>query len=257
MLRSAAESSTAPRAGGQWAVVVPAKSLDRAKSRMTTELSDPTRRSLVRAMLLDVIAANLRCPAVDTVAVVTADDELAGLAAGAGARVLSEFDEQSAEPEVVSGGDRTFRYAAAVGLSWALRGTPPRYRRVAVLASDLPGINERELSTALEAATHVERGFVPDADGAGTTMATFNAGGESGEDLRTFFGADSAREFAASGAHDLAAGARWDGLRRDVDSVAHLNHISDLGEHTRLVVDSWLADVPGTHDPRSLGKMKG
>lgn len=238
-------------------MVVPAKSLDKAKSRMTAELSDPSRRLLVRAMLLDVIAAGRSCPGVDVVAVVTADEELASLAAGAGARVLSEFDEPSPEPVVVSGGDQTFRYAAAVGLAWARTSTPTPYARVAVLASDLPGITTGELALALDAAERVERGFVPDADGAGTTLATFHACDDSAEDLRTFFGADSAREFALSGAHDLASGARWNGLRRDVDSVAHLGHISDLGEHTRQVVDSWLADVPGTHDPGALGKMKG
>ncbi|ANI92692.1 2-phospho-L-lactate guanylyltransferase [Dietzia timorensis] len=256
MLRSAAEPPTAPRVGGQWAVVVPAKSLSRAKSRMTAELSDPARRLLVRAMLLDVLAASLRCPVVDVVAVVTADRELASLAAGAGARVLAEFDEPSAEPLVVSGGDQTFRYAAAVGLSWA-RKSPAPYARVAVLASDLPGITIGELDSALDAASSVDRGFVPDADEAGTTLATFNANCEVADDIRTFFGPNSAREFASSGAHDLASGARWNGLRRDVDSIAHLGSISDLGEHTRQVVDSWLADVPNTHAPRSLGKMKG
>ena len=253
MLRSAAQPPIDPRTGGGWAVVVPAKSLDRAKSRMTAELSDPSRRLLVRAMLLDVIAACRRCPAVDIVAVVTADEELARLAVGAGARVIAEFDTSSAEPSVIAGGDQTFRYAAAVGLSWART----RYRRVAVLASDLPGISAGEIASALEAATRCERGFVPDADGIGTTLATFTATGEPADDLPTFFGADSARQFAQSGAHDLAGSSAWIGLRRDVDSVAHLGIVTDLGEQTSRVVDSWLADLPGTRDPRSLGKMKG
>ena len=255
MLRSATESPTAPGADGQWAVVVPAKSLDRAKSRMTAELSDPARRLLVRAMLLDVIEVNHRCPLVGVVAVVTSDHELAVLASDAGARVLSEKDEQLSCPSVVSGGDQTFRYAAAIGLSWARTRT--RYRHVAVLASDLPGITDSELTSALSEAERCERGFVSDADGTGTTMATFATSGDiAADDLRTFFGTDSARNFAESGAHDLVADERWYGLRRDVDSVVHLGSITDLGQQTRRVVDSWRADAPGAHGPRSLGKME-
>ena len=169
--------------------------------------------------------------------------------------VLSEKDDQFSCPSVVPGGDQTFRYAAAVGLSWARTAT--RYRHVAVLASDLPGITVSELTSALSEAERCERGFVSDAEGTGTTMATFTTSGDiAADDLRTFFGADSAREFGRSGALDLVAGERWNGLRRDVDSVAHLGSITDLGQQTRRVVDSWRADRPGTHGARSLGKMK-
>lgn len=281
MLRPAAESPIIPRAEGrageEWAVVVPAKSLDKAKSRMTADLSDPARRDLVRAMLQDVIAAATATPMVSVVVVVTADEDLSRLASSAGARVLAEFADADADADpdadsdtasgrtapagsektapgvsVVPGGDRTYRRAAALGLSWART----RYGRVAVLASDLPGLTKDELSAALAAAAAHVRGYVADADGTGTTLATFTAADASAAELPTFFGTDSAREFAASGAHRMSDVMGWGGLSRDVDSVAHLTDLAYLGQRTRHVVDSWLADGPHARGAVPLGKLK-
>lgn len=273
MLRPAAESPIIPRAEGrageEWAVVVPAKSLDKAKSRMTADLSDPARRDLVRAMLQDVIAAATATPMVSVVVVVTADEDLSRLASSAGARVLAEFADSDSDTasgrtapagsertvpdvSVVPGGDRTYRRAAALGLSWART----RYGRVAVLASDLPGLTKDELSAALAAAAAHVRGYVADADGTGTTLATFTAADASAAELPTFFGTDSAREFAASGAHRMSDVMGWGGLSRDVDSVAHLTDLAYLGQRTRRVVDSWLADGPHARGAVPLGKLK-
>lgn len=272
MLRPAADSPNDlhadSRAGAGWTVVVPAKSLDKAKSRMTAELPDPARRDLVRAMLQDVVAAAGASSLVRTVGVVTGDSELAGLARRAGAVILAEFPstpdpagsartesfpygESSPDIAVVPGGDHTYRRAAAVGLTWARS----RGDRIAVLASDLPGLTPDELTAALTAADRYERGFVIDADDAGTTLATFTAARGLAGSLPTFFGVDSAREFARSGAHRISDVMGRGGLIRDVDSVAHLGALDYLGEHTRRVVDSWLADRPHAPEAPPLGKL--
>ncbi|WP_333620026.1 hypothetical protein [Dietzia sp.] len=252
-----------------WAVAVPAKPLHRAKSRMSAQLPDAERRLLVRAMLGDVLeavagAARIGngmpggCRArVISFAVVTADPELAALARSLGAEIVPEFgpdvaaglapetDAHPAAPRagipsagpfsapapVVSGGDSTFRRAAALGLDWAAR----RAENVAVLASDVPGITSADVAEVLEAAGAGPgasfRGYVPDADGLGTTAATFS----NTVDLRTFFGPRSAADFAAAGAVALEPAPM--GIRRDVDSLEHIAELGALGPRTAEALD--------------------
>lgn len=238
--------------GAGWALVVPAKSLDRAKSRMTSDVADPARRSLVRAMLGDVVDAARACPRVAALAVVTSDAALAEVARAGGAEIVDEFGPGAAVSDaagaraghgagagagaddtagalVVAGGDAPFRRAAALGLH---RAGAAHRGPLAVLASDLPGLDPAELEAALRAAEDVApsapRGFVADAEGTGTTLATFTDHG----DLRTFFGPGSAAAFAASGARDLGTGGDWPGLRRDVDALVHLTVLDRLGPRT-------------------------
>jgi FO synthase len=72
-----------------WAIV-PIKGLAAAKQRLAPMLGPAERQALFRAMIEDVLAALGQVPALDGVAVITADPEAAALAARHGARVLHE-----------------------------------------------------------------------------------------------------------------------------------------------------------------------
>lgn len=71
-------------------------------------------------------------------------------------------------------------------------------------------------------------------------MATFTAGAAH----RTYFGAHSARAFAASGAVALGGPLQWPGLRRDVDLAAHLVEIPSCGPATTAAVRAIFPDFP-------------
>jgi len=72
-----------------WAII-PIKSIAAAKQRLAPVLGPAERQALFRAMIEDVLAAVSQVPALDGVAVITADPEVAALARRHGARVLHE-----------------------------------------------------------------------------------------------------------------------------------------------------------------------
>lgn len=72
---------------GPWAVV-PVKELDRAKERLVPVLSPELRRSLMLAMLEDVLAALVATPGLAGLAVVTVDRSARQLAARYDARII-------------------------------------------------------------------------------------------------------------------------------------------------------------------------
>jgi 2-phospho-L-lactate guanylyltransferase len=92
---------------------------------------------------------------------------------------------------------------------------------VAALVGDLPALRPEELADALTAAAGHPRAFVPDAEGAGTTLLAVRPG----VSLAPAFGAGSAARHG-SGAVALDAGP---GLRRDVDTAADLQAAADVG----------------------------
>ncbi|WP_460866182.1 2-phospho-L-lactate guanylyltransferase [Rhodococcus aerolatus] len=184
-------------------VVVAAKALPQAKSRLVGGLPGPLRTPLVLAVLTDTVRAALRCPVVSAVAVVTADDEVAATVRRLGADVVDEPDAGGLNAAVVRG--------VAAGSGW-----------VAALQGDLPALRPDELAAALAAArAGGGRSCVTDADGTGTTLLA--GPGE----LTPAFGPGSAAAHRASGARWLDGA--WPGLRRDVDTPADLAVAVRLG----------------------------
>jgi 2-phospho-L-lactate guanylyltransferase len=189
-----------------WSVVVPAKRLAVAKTRLRplTTGAPESHTALVLALLADTVAAALACPVVDTVLVVTDDPAAAAEVTRLGARTVAD------EPD--SGLNPALEHGAQAAQSPA----------VAALSSDLPALRPHELAAALAAAEAASRCFVADAHGTGTTLLT-----AVGTALRPSFGSGSAAAHRAGGAVELTG--EWPGLVRDVDTEADLRAALGLG----------------------------
>lgn len=192
-----------------WSVVVPAKRLASAKTRLRPLTGGgPAHDELVLALLGDTVTAALACPAVGEVVVVTDEPAARAVAEELGARTVGDEPDGGLNPALEHGARNA------------------RCAHVAALSSDLPALRPAELAAALLAAAEVPRGFVADAHGTGTTLLT--AGGRA---LRPHFGADSARAHAGDGAVPLLGS--WPGLLRDVDTEADLRAALALGAGPR------------------------
>jgi 2-phospho-L-lactate/phosphoenolpyruvate guanylyltransferase len=202
-----------------WSVVVPAKRLSVAKTRLTPLPDglggppDVVRARLVLALLADTVSAALASAAVADVLVVTDDPDAGSVVTGLGARTVPDVPDRGLNPALAHG-------ALASGS-----------RAVAALSSDLPALRPEELTAALSAAAAAPRCFVADAQGTGTTLLTAN-----GADLAPAFGAGSAERHRAGGARRLTGD--WPGLARDVDTPEDLRAALALGvgRHTGEVL---------------------
>jgi 2-phospho-L-lactate guanylyltransferase len=195
-----------------WSVVVPAKRLAVAKTRLrpvTEGTSGVAHQELVLALLADTVSAATACPSVGAVLVVTDDPAAAAVARALGAVPVGDEPDNGLNPALAHG-------ARQAG------GTA-----VAALSSDLPALRPAELERALAAAaTSGPRCFVPDAHGTGTTLLT-----AVGTHLAPRFGPGSAAAHRASGAQPLSGA--WPGLVRDVDTGADLRAVEALGVGAR------------------------
>jgi 2-phospho-L-lactate guanylyltransferase len=190
-----------------WAVVVPAKRLALAKTRLrpvTERLGRTGHDELVLALLADTVAAAVDCPAVGSVLVVTDDPEAGRVVRELGARVVPDEPDRGLNPALEHG--------------FTVAGTGA----VAALSSDLPALRPGELDAALRAAAGAPRCFVADVHGTGTTLLTAL---DSPLDPR--FGVASAAAHRSSGA--LALEGTWPGLVQDVDTGADLDAAVALG----------------------------
>ena len=190
-----------------WAVVIPAKRLALAKTRLrpvTDRLGAAGHDSLVLALLADTVAAAVGCSAVGAVLVVTDDLAAADVVRGLGALVVPDVPDRGLNPALEHG----FAVAGAAS--------------VAALSSDLPALRPAELEAALGAATAAPRCFVADAHGTGTTLLTAR-----GVPLEPRFGAASAAAHRATGASPLLG--PWPGLTQDVDTGVDLDAAMALG----------------------------
>jgi 2-phospho-L-lactate guanylyltransferase len=186
----------------RWTVLIPAKSLPEAKSRLLGATADPAAHArLVLAIRADTMAAARSTAGVDRIVVITDRP-----AASDGDRVLVQ-----SRPGLNTALREGAAYAAA---HWPDDG-------VAALVGDLPALRPAELAAALALAAAQLRAYVPDAAGTGTTLLT----AAPGEPLRPAFGAGSAARHGGAAAA-LAAGA---GLRNDVDTGADLRAALALG----------------------------
>ena len=210
-----------------WSVVVPAKRLDVAKTRLrplTAARPDAgeAHRELVLALLADTVAAALACPVVGALVVVTDDPAAASVVTALGARVVADEPDRGLNPALEHG----------------VRSAPGP--AVAALSSDLPALRADELAAALEAASAAARAFVADAQGTGTTLLT-----AVDAELQPRFGAASAEAHLAGGA--VALEGTWPGLVRDVDTEADLRAALLLGAGPRTsAVAARLAGPPGS-----------
>ncbi len=187
-----------------WTVLIPVKALPAAKSRLAPRAADAAGHArLVRAIRADTVAAALSTPGVARVVLVV---DRPGEPVPAGAQVLLQRR---------TGLNRALSDAAAdAGIRWPDDG-------VAALLGDLPALRPAELAQALRQAGEHAAGYVPDADGTGTTLLT----AAPGVALRPQFGAGSAGRHA-SAATLIEAGP---GLRRDVDTAEDLLAAAALG----------------------------
>ena len=205
-----------------WAVLVPVKRLELAKSRLEGYTAE-ARRQLALAFAADVVSAVLRCASVARVLVVT-DDQLA-------AQTLARLGADITADGSAAGLNGALTRAATLIGSQAGPGVDGL--GVAVVQADLPALTSEDLAATLQAVPRGRRAFVCDAEGRGTTMLAASAGCA----LGAAYGPDSRLRHLASGAVELVG---MPALRRDVDSRGHLIEAARLGvgEHTAAALDA-------------------
>jgi 2-phospho-L-lactate guanylyltransferase len=208
-----------------WTVLVPVKTLRRAKTRLRPSTGRDT-AALALAFALDTVEAAGRARGVSTVHVVTSDPLVAAEAVRMGVAVLPDL----------GGGDLNL----AVGRAAELLTGPDPGLGLAVLPADLPGLAPGDLGLALAAAAAHRRAFLADAQGVGTTLLTARAGHR----LRPRYGPGSAAAHQAEGAHPLGVPAPT--VRADVDRWADLRGLShaSCGPRTRAWLDGHPARPP-------------
>ena len=196
-----------------FALLVPVKTLTKAKSRLETR-QPGQREPLMRAFALDTITAASQATAVAQVYVVT---EEPGFEVGGAVRLPDEGDGDL---------NRALHHA-----SLRVRLLDPA-RAVAAMCADLPCLATEDLDTAL-AAGMTPRWFVADASGTGTTLLAAGPG----VDLDPHFGPGSARRHEESGASPVRADLTT--LRMDVDTEADLTSAGriGLGPHTTRALE--------------------
>src|SRR3954467_11416885 len=135
--------------------IVPIKSFDLAKQRLSESLASGGRRSLVQAMFSDVLGALRKTEGIEEIAVVTMDIAAGAAATGDRMVVLEDdvCDGQSA--------------ATQIGIRYALeRG----FERVLLVPGDTPLLKPPELEALLERSERdgIAVAIVPDRHGTGT-----------------------------------------------------------------------------------------
>jgi len=199
-------------------LVVPVKTLDRAKTRLTSATGgDPvSHAALALALAMDTVSAAISTPGVRRVVTITSDPAVAAEMAAMGVESLPEPAEPGLNAALIHGA-RTLRS-----------------NRIGALQADLPALRPDELRAALEAACN-RRAFVPDRQGTGTTLLLAAPGGE----LDPRFGAGSAGHHRISGA--IALYGAWPSLRCDVDTEEDLRlaQALGLGTHTANALPAW------------------
>lgn len=208
--------------GRAWTVVIPVKSLARAKSRLGAASPPPS--TLARAFLADVLASALACPTVLEVIVATGDPDAATLSRACGARVVDDTGHEGINAAVTAA---------------ACQADPAT--RIAVVVSDLPRLTTSALEQVLTAGMDHPTSFVTDRAGTGTTMWL----AASPSLMPPAFGEGSRERHRSAGAVDLVEhlgpefSAEVMSARCDVDTQADLtaSDLPPLGRHTRALLE--------------------
>lgn len=212
--------SRTPAGRTGWALVVPVKRLDVAKTRLA-RLAGPRRADLAVAFALDTVAAALSCPSVVAVLAVTDEQAVGEQLHALGAHVVPDVPDAGLNPAVAYGVEEVSRLAFGA--------------RVGALSSDLPALRPAELDRALRAADEHRAAFVCDAKGIGTTVLL----ARSPDDFHPRFGRRSRAAHRAAGAHEIDLPGIAS-VRCDVDTEVDLVEAYRLGPGPRsaaLVAD--------------------
>jgi 2-phospho-L-lactate guanylyltransferase len=177
--------------------ILPIKSFGAAKQRLSGLLGAGSRQALAQAMFLDVLASLRRVPAIDTIAVVTANAVAESAARGNGVVLLSDPAE---------GGQSS---AAGIGIRHALDNG---FDRVLLVPGDTPLVDAGEISALLASAEAdgIDVAIVPDRHGTGTNALLLTPPAT----MAPSFGPDSLQRHL-----DRAESA---GLRHRIESVPSL-----------------------------------
>jgi 2-phospho-L-lactate guanylyltransferase len=200
-------------------LVIPMKTLDRAKSRLFGAADNGTgdrvaHEALALALVRDTAAAAIATASVRRVLVVTSDPTVAEALASDGVETIP--DEHPG-----AGLNAAYTRGAAV-----LRGRDPD-AVIGALQADLPALRPDELAAALAEADG-RRAFCADRQGTGTTLLLAAPGAP----LDPRFGPGSAQAHAGTGAIEVGTGLA--SLRCDVDTAEDLRVAAGLGlgKHT-------------------------
>ncbi|WP_253779496.1 2-phospho-L-lactate guanylyltransferase [Goodfellowiella coeruleoviolacea] len=193
-------------------LVVPVKTLDRAKTRLFGAADGGVgdrhaHSALVLALAADTVSAATAAEGVGRVLVVSSDPDVAATLGALGVEVAPEGPEP--------GLNAALRHGARL-----LRASNPD-GVVGALQADLPALRPAELAAALAGAAG-RRAFCPDRQGTGTTLLLSAPGG----DLAPRFGVGSAQAHAGDAVTLLGP---WPSLRCDVDTAEDLVMARNLG----------------------------
>jgi 2-phospho-L-lactate guanylyltransferase len=211
-------SATAPD-DMNWVVVIPAKPLATAKSRLA-DLAGSRRPELALAMLVDTVTAAAATPGVRSVLVVTDDERIAAAVSAIGAVVTPD------EPR--AGLNAAFEHGMAAAVS-----AHPGFG-VALLTGDLPALRAAELGGVLHRAWTSTRSAgviaVADRDGDGTTLLAARMPTQ----LHPAYGPGSFARHVSLGAVAASNDDSDDlpGLRCDVDDALGLRAAVEIGVGT-------------------------
>ena len=190
--------------------IVPVKSFDEAKQRLSASLARGSRSSLAQAMFSDVLGALGRARSLDGVAVVTADPAAQQLAHG---RALLLHDSAQAGQSA----------AAAIGIRHALAAG---YARALLVPGDTPLIDPTEVDALLAEADGLGVAIVADRHGTGTNALVLTPP----DAIEPSFGPDSLHRHlglarAAGAAHRVIA---VPSLEHDVDTPEDLAALREV-----------------------------
>jgi 2-phospho-L-lactate guanylyltransferase len=209
--------------------VLPIKSFDAAKQRLSAALGNGSRQALARSMFADVLASLRHAPGLDAVVVVTADRE---------AELASTGDTVSVLRDVHQDGQSA---AARIGIAHAIeRG----YERVLLVPGDTPLLDAGELRAMLSRASSARRPvtIVPDRHGTGTNALLLSPP----DAIDPAFGPDSFRRHVAA-----AEAAELDHEVESLPSLIHdVDTPDDLAELVRLL------EVRHGKAPQTRGALK-
>jgi 2-phospho-L-lactate guanylyltransferase len=211
----------------RWQVLIPIRADGTGMSRLRGAVTEADiHEQLVRAIQRDTLTSVVRAAKIAATQPRVLDPDRQGDDAEetviAGIHVVSgpDLDDLPAGVEVVpdvGGGLNAALASAATDLAHRFPGDA-----LIAMVADLPSLRPQDFLAVLALAGDVERGFVPDEQGTGTTMLTVTCG----QALAPAFGPGSALAHRHSGAVVLAAAAS---ARCDVDTGADLARCLDLG----------------------------
>jgi 2-phospho-L-lactate guanylyltransferase len=206
-------STDARSARLDWNLVIPVKSLRRAKSRLAP-MPGWGRATIALAMAVDTVTAALAAERATAVLVVTPDTVAGEVMRDLGAEVICDRPRAGLNPALAYAARVTTAQRPAAG--------------IAALSADLPALGPAALDAALEAASRHPVAIVADAAGDGTTMlcARRPAG------FAPMFGRRSADRHRRAGATDIDIPGIAT-LRHDVDTPDDLARAQALGVGSR------------------------